>query len=167
MSLKKIRGALLVFIVIIFAGGVVYSYLESWSFLDSIYFAIVTVTTLGYGDFSPVTNLGKIFTIFYSLSGIIIGLYIFTVLGKYLAFEFKKKSRGIRIVRGHSFDVSKLTINDVVEWIPDKKKVFEGIVRAISLDGVKIKLVKESGKMLSAKDQKVMFISSKGKDRKL
>lgn len=40
-----------------------YSVVESTGFLDAIYWAIITATTLGYGDFSPHTGGGKVLTI--------------------------------------------------------------------------------------------------------
>ena len=33
--------------------SLVYSYLEDWSYLNSLYHTIVTVTTIGFGDFVP------------------------------------------------------------------------------------------------------------------
>ena len=36
---------------------------EGWSLLDAAYFAVVTIATVGYGDFAPHTTIGKIFTI--------------------------------------------------------------------------------------------------------
>jgi len=52
------------------SGAVVYHYLEGWSWIDSFYFSVITLTTVGYGDFSPQTDMGKLFTIFYVLTGI-------------------------------------------------------------------------------------------------
>ena len=43
---------------------------ESWSFVDALYFTIVTLTTVGYGDKDPKTEVGKWFTSFYVLLGI-------------------------------------------------------------------------------------------------
>ncbi|KON67149.1 hypothetical protein AKG34_24595 [Peribacillus butanolivorans] len=37
--------------------------------LDGIYWAIVTMSTVGYGDYTPMTNIGKIIGIFLILSG--------------------------------------------------------------------------------------------------
>jgi voltage-gated potassium channel Kch len=38
--------------------------------LDSLYFSVITLTTIGYGDFSPESTPGKVFTIFYIFIGL-------------------------------------------------------------------------------------------------
>ncbi|MGB7873685.1 MAG: potassium channel family protein [Anaerolineales bacterium] len=47
-----------------------YARVEGWSILDSLYFSVITLTTVGYGDFSPQTPTGKIFTMIYILVGL-------------------------------------------------------------------------------------------------
>jgi len=51
-------------------GTVFYVFMEKWSWIDSLYFCVITLTTVGYGDIVPVTDEGKLFTIFFSLFGI-------------------------------------------------------------------------------------------------
>jgi len=41
-----------------------------WTWVESLYFCVVTLTTVGYGDFSPKTTFTKWFTCFYILIGI-------------------------------------------------------------------------------------------------
>lgn len=67
---KEYRELLVATLVVISFGTVSYHYLEDWSWVDSIYFSVVTLTTVGFGDFAPQTDEGKIFTIFYIVLGI-------------------------------------------------------------------------------------------------
>ncbi len=70
-------------VILIITGALIYQKLEGWSFVDSLYFTTTTITTVGYGDFTPTTEESKIFTIFYSISGIAIALYVMVTIGTY------------------------------------------------------------------------------------
>ena len=59
----------LILIVLITVIAVTFKYIEDWSFIDSFYFAICMLTTLGYGDVVPNKDEGKIFFIFSSFFG--------------------------------------------------------------------------------------------------
>jgi len=58
-------------------GGLVYDELEGWPLLDTSYFLTVTITTVGYGDLTPQTPEGKLFTVGYALIGIV---FVFAAL---------------------------------------------------------------------------------------
>ena len=51
-------------------GTLTYHGLEGWNYLDSLYFSVTTLTTVGYGDFAPHTEVGRAFTIAYIIVGI-------------------------------------------------------------------------------------------------
>jgi voltage-gated potassium channel Kch len=51
-------------------GAIFYHHVEHLKWLDAFYFCTVTLATVGYGDITPHTDLGKLFTIFYILFGI-------------------------------------------------------------------------------------------------
>ncbi|WP_431299436.1 potassium channel family protein [Tabrizicola sp. BL-A-41-H6] len=70
----KVRGITLVTVALISGATIFYRLVEGWRLIDAAYFSVVTIATVGYGDFTPQTDLGKIFTIVYIFSGI--GLFI-------------------------------------------------------------------------------------------
>ena len=77
----KLLSAFVMIFVLLLAGTTAYHGLEGWSYVDSLYFTAMTVTTVGYGDFVPTTDASKIFTVFFSLTGIGIVLVILVTIG--------------------------------------------------------------------------------------
>jgi voltage-gated potassium channel len=55
---------------LLLVGTWVFHQVEGWSYLDSFYFSAISLTTVGYGDFSPHTAAGKLLTVFYIFCGI-------------------------------------------------------------------------------------------------
>lgn len=66
----RVKGILAFTVGMILWASIFYHYVEGWSWLDSIYFSVVTISTVGFGDFSPETAAGKIFTMIYILVGL-------------------------------------------------------------------------------------------------
>ena len=67
---KEFRAMFYWVLGVIGLGTWFYARFEHWRWLDALYFTVTTLTTVGYGDFSPKTDAGKIFTIFYIFVGI-------------------------------------------------------------------------------------------------
>eukprot|EP00549_Striatella_unipunctata_P015205 CAMPEP_0118702200 /NCGR_PEP_ID=MMETSP0800-20121206/17737_1 /TAXON_ID=210618 ORGANISM="Striatella unipunctata, Strain CCMP2910" /NCGR_SAMPLE_ID=MMETSP0800 /ASSEMBLY_ACC=CAM_ASM_000638 /LENGTH=400 /DNA_ID=CAMNT_0006603331 /DNA_START=81 /DNA_END=1283 /DNA_ORIENTATION=+ len=64
-------------------GVLAFSYVfENWTILDSLYFTVITFTTVGYGDLTPVTDSERIFVIFFAICGISILGFGLGVLGE-------------------------------------------------------------------------------------
>lgn len=51
-------------------GTVFYRIIEGWSWIDSFYFTVVTLTTVGYGDLAPTKAISKTFTVVLILGGV-------------------------------------------------------------------------------------------------
>ena len=70
-------------LTVIAVGTVGYVLIEGWSVIDAIYFCVVTLATVGYGDLHPTTDVGKVFTVGYILAGIGIIAAFITELAKH------------------------------------------------------------------------------------
>jgi voltage-gated potassium channel len=64
-------------------GTFVYSALEGWSLIDALYFSVVTLATVGFGDLTPTTDIAKLFTVGYIVTGIGILAAFATELAKH------------------------------------------------------------------------------------
>ncbi len=78
---KVLRFLIIVIIFFTILNYVLRSFIfENWqcfTWIDSLYFTCVTITTLGYGDISPNTQIGKIFIVIQALSGfVVISLFL-------------------------------------------------------------------------------------------
>jgi len=74
---KESRPAFLWALGALALGTLVYHRFEGWSYLDSLYFCVISLATVGYGDLTPTTPGTKIFTMVYIINGIAILLTVF------------------------------------------------------------------------------------------
>lgn len=67
-------------IILVVLSTYFYAFTEGWSFVNAFYFTVSTVTTVGYGDIVPTTDVTKLFTAFISFIGIAMVLTLFGML---------------------------------------------------------------------------------------
>lgn len=67
---REFRPFLMLVILTLTIGTIFYHFVEGWGLLDALYFCTVTLATIGFGDLSPATRIGKLFTIAYVFVGV-------------------------------------------------------------------------------------------------
>jgi voltage-gated potassium channel len=83
---------------LVLTGSIFYWRFEDWTFFEALYFCIVTLTTVGYGDFSPTTTGTQIFTIFYILTGFGVLVALLTsVAQQYIRIKAEDKPARARL----------------------------------------------------------------------
>ena len=89
---REYRELLFTTSVFVGFGSVMYHFLEGWNWIDCLYFSVITLSTIGYGDFSPVTDAGKVFTVFYIILGV--GVILSFINTVHHHFENTRKKKG-------------------------------------------------------------------------
>jgi len=105
---RRILFAVAAVVIAIAFGAVGFYLIEGWSILDSLYVSAQTVTTVGYGDLTPATRNGRIFSTVFMLAGVGVVLYALTatvhaiVQSELLAtFGQRRISRRMSRLRNH------------------------------------------------------------------
>ncbi len=114
------RRMIFIFLVLaflFFGGSFFYHKIENWRFLDAMYFSATTMTTVGYGDLSPKTDVGKIFSIFYLFTSVGIAIY------------------GLSLFASHFVEIrEEKWVEQLTETKQKTKKFHEDIKKIFSLD---------------------------------
>ena len=70
----EFRALISIMFLLLISGSIFYVFHDNWGVVDAMYFCVMTMSTVGYGDLTPTTNFSKAFTIVYSL--ITIGVFV-------------------------------------------------------------------------------------------
>lgn len=82
----EFRSLCILVLIVIGSGTIFYHFVEGMGWIDAFYFCVITLTTVGYGDFAPKTPIGKLFTVVY----IFIGLGLLAAFIGYVAQNARK-----------------------------------------------------------------------------
>jgi voltage-gated potassium channel len=105
---QKVYLVLIMLALAISIGVEGFMLIEHYSFLDALYMTIITVSTVGYGEVHPLSDIGKIFNMFLIVTNLGLFTYLVSTLtGYFLDGEFRqhlklrKMERSIKALRGH------------------------------------------------------------------
>jgi len=86
-------------VLLVALGTAGYMVIEDWTILDSLYMTVITLSTIGYGEVNPVSQPGRIFTLFLIVLGV--GFFLY-VIGNVVQFLVEGR---IRLILGrHKLD---------------------------------------------------------------
>ena len=88
--IREVIGTLVLLIVV---AGVAFSKAESIRLSDGVYFAFITALSVGYGDISPRTTIGRIVSVGIGLMGILFVGITAAIATRALAHTAKRHSR--------------------------------------------------------------------------
>lgn len=111
---------------------------------DAIWWAVITITTVGYGDYTPVSVLGRIIGTIVMFAGIGIAVTLVTVIaqGRVQRMQERLKSKTVGKARAVA-DETKATIKDKVEEIEKlTEEDFDGLL--IMMKSLRFTLLEES-----------------------
>jgi len=81
---------------------------------DAIWWAIVTTTTVGYGDISPVTGLGRFIALILMIFGIgLLGMITGSIATFFIGQEKENKNSSVEYIKKELDRVDELTANDI------------------------------------------------------
>lgn len=87
----ELYAAVSALFVMLLIGTIAYRFLEGWTWIQSFYFSVVTMTTVGYGDFVPSTEISRLFTSFFILTGAAVAFASLGIVGmKYLELRERR-----------------------------------------------------------------------------
>ena len=84
---RKLAVAVFLTVTIIFVGIFIFRRLESWTYINAFYFTVITLTTIGYGDIVPKTEIGKIAASLFALIGVAIFLFCVGIIAENYFFK--------------------------------------------------------------------------------
>jgi len=136
--------------LVIFVGGF-FEYLAEYKhpganitkFGDALWWAVITITTVGYGDYTPITPVGRIIATIVMFSGIGIVVTLVTVIAqaRYQRMQqrLKSKTEGKAGVLANEM---KVTIQDKVEGIEKlTEEEFDGLM--VMMKSLRLALLRE------------------------
>jgi hypothetical protein len=147
----KVINALIIVLLWIFVGTFIFWNIEQWTIIDSFYFSVSSLTTVGYGDLTPSSQFGRLVAALYILFGVGIVLASLGVIGK--DFLGREESR---LKRSYSRQ-SQVKGEEVSSEIESVKKILRKNTREL----------KEQAEIIEKDERKIKYVAKKAAAAKI
>jgi voltage-gated potassium channel len=85
-----------------------FMYIEDYNLIDGFYMTVITISTVGFGELHPLSNLGRLFVSFYILYNLVVVAYLVSVLSSFIfdgelrkLFRMYRTDQEIKSFSGH------------------------------------------------------------------
>jgi voltage-gated potassium channel len=154
----KVINALVIVLMWIFLGTFIFWNIENWTLIDSFYFSVSSLTTVGYGDLTPSSQFGKLVAALYILFGVGIVLASLGFIGReFLSREEMKLKRSYSRQNKQKDDVVTSEIESVRKILQKNTNELKEQAEIIERDEKKIKSAQKkvsTSKKLNLKSNK-------------
>ncbi len=103
---SKIYTAIILLFIVLCVGVLGYRFISDYSWIDAVYMTVITITTVGFAEVSPLDTASKIFTIFLILASVVIVGYAISIITEYILsknnFEDIKQRKMQKKIEGMS-----------------------------------------------------------------
>jgi voltage-gated potassium channel len=106
------------------------------NFFDSIYWAVISMTTAGYGDIAPITAAGRIVAIIVVLSGLLLFSMVTATVASVFVEKKIREGKGLETVKSKDHIV-------LCGWNNNAEEFIEGILRSMAVKKLSLILVNE------------------------
>ena len=93
----RLKYVVFLLVFIFFIGTLGFHFIEQWGFLDSLFMTLITITTIGYREISPLSDAGKIFDMFIIFMGVGTAAYGFATIAQFIVEGEVQRVLGIVI----------------------------------------------------------------------
>ena len=111
---------------------------------DALWWSVITITTVGYGDYTPISPLGRIIGVIVMFAGIGIAVTLVTVIAQGRVQRMQERLKSKTEGKGRVLaDETKTTLKDKIEGIEKlSDEDFNGLV--IMMKSLRLTLLEES-----------------------
>lgn len=96
-SKREILLATIALIVVIVVGTTGYTMIEGWAWMDGLFMTFITLTTIGFAEVHPLSDAGRLFTVFLAITGI--GIVTFVAARSAQLLLASERLRELRVMK--------------------------------------------------------------------
>ena len=154
MHLKTLITSIILAFVVLVTGILGYMVIEDWSFLDSFYMTVISLTTVGYGETHPLSTEGRLFTLFLIMVGVGLVLMLVTKVNEALIEGNIRKVLGRRRMDA---TISKMKNHFIICGYGRLGQKIDSILRSRGMDTVIIERSPDSTAGMEDKSMKYVL----------